>query len=169
MPIYHTLGTIPRKRHIVFRQPDGALLRRGTDRQQGLRRVPRRSSTTCSSRRRSSRVACWRRSTGAPSQTRVPPPALQHGTTASRAALTLDRVPLLFNADVAMSIVAADRDDDDFYRNAQGDEVIYVSDGAGVLETQLGRDRFRRGDYLVIPRGIVYRCALHRTPGAAAW
>ena len=25
MPIYHQLGTIPRKRHIVFRRPDGGL------------------------------------------------------------------------------------------------------------------------------------------------
>ena len=47
--------------------------------------------------------------------------------------------------------------DDFFYRNAQGDEVVFVGDGAGVLETQLGHIPFAQGDYLVIPRGILHR------------
>ena len=60
-------------------------------------------------------------------------------------------MPLLFNTDVAMLFVQPDREDDFFYRNAQGDEIVYVSDGAGVLETQLGDIPFEQGDYLVDP------------------
>ncbi len=120
--------------------------------------VPRRCSTTCSSRPRSWPAACWRRSTGAPKPTGAF--GHRHFRTAQLRAsqsLTLDRVPLLVNADVAMSMALPTADDNFYFRNAQGDEVIYVSDGAGVLETQLGEIDFRRGDYLVIPRGILYR------------
>ena len=49
------------------------------------------------------------------------------------------------------------KDDDFFYRNAQGDELVYVSEGGGVLESAFGELPFRSGDYVVIPRGILHR------------
>jgi homogentisate 1,2-dioxygenase len=70
---------------------------------------------------------------------------------------TLGRTPLLFNGDVALSFVQPAAGDDFFYRNAQGDELIFVSTGMGVLESQMGELPYRPGDYLVIPRGITYR------------
>ena len=48
-----------------------------------------------------------------------------------------------------------EKGDDFFYRNGQGDEIVYVTRGGGVLESQFGELDFRRGDYLVIPRGIM--------------
>ena len=50
-----------------------------------------------------------------------------------------DRVPLLFNADVAIGLVRGAADDEAFYRNAQGDEIVYVTEGAGVLESAARR------------------------------
>ena len=44
-----------------------------------------------------------------------------------------------------------------FYRNARHDEVVYVTRGGGVLESQFGNITYREGDYLVIPRGIIHR------------
>src|SRR5690606_17305049 len=70
---------------------------------------------------------------------------------------TLDRVPLLFNPDIAMLYVAPDEQDAHFYRNAQGDEVVYVASGEGTLETQFGDLPYREGDYVVIHRGIMHR------------
>ena len=64
---------------------------------------------------------------------------------------------MLFNADIAMLYVAPDREDEHFYRNAQGDEVVYVAEGEGTLETQYGDLPFIPGDYLVIHRGILHR------------
>ena len=58
---------------------------------------------------------------------------------------------------MALSFVQPLEDDEHFYRNAQGDEVVYVSDGEGVLESPLGSLPFGRGDYLVMQRGIVHR------------
>jgi homogentisate 1,2-dioxygenase len=69
----------------------------------------------------------------------------------------LDRVPLLFNRDVAIHLVQPDVEDEFFYRNGQGDELVYVSGGSGVLESQFGEIEFGNGDYLVIPRGVMHR------------
>jgi len=85
---------------------------------------------------------------------------LRHFRTAGlppRPSAILDRTPLLFNNDVGALLAQPQAEDDFFYRNGQGDELIFVSDGDGVLETQFGDLPFRRGDYLVIPRGVVHR------------
>ena len=58
---------------------------------------------------------------------------------------TLDRIPLLFNQDVAMLYVEPDVEDAHFYRNAQADELVYVSKGKGTLETRVRRPAVRRG------------------------
>jgi homogentisate 1,2-dioxygenase len=44
-----------------------------------------------------------------------------------------------------------------FYRNAEGDEVVFVHEGHGVVHTILGDLPYRAGDYVVLPRGITYR------------
>ena len=165
MPIYRTLGSIPRKRHMVFRQPDGALHaeeligNKGFVGPSSLLYHLRQPTQVLASRLLA--TLDWRtESDGAFGHRHFKTAQLRRAQS-----LTLDRVPLLMNADVAMSMALPTEDDGFYFRNAQGDEVIYVSDGAGVLETQLGEIDFRRGDYLVIPRGILYR-ARFTEPGA---
>ena len=46
-----------------------------------------------------------------------------------------------------------------YYRNADGDELIFVHRGAGVIETDFGPLRFEKGDYVVMPRAVTYRVA----------
>src|SRR6188472_1632457 len=48
---------------------------------------------------------------------------------------------------------------DFFYRNGEGDEVIFVHEGSGTLETIFGDVPYAEGDYIVIPRGTTYRFA----------
>ncbi len=67
------------------------------------------------------------------------------------------RIPLLFNNDVSMSIVHPSEKVSSFYRNAQADEIVFVSSGEGVLESAFGSITFSSGDYLIIPRGILHR------------
>ena len=47
--------------------------------------------------------------------------------------------------------------EDYFYRNGEGDEVIFVHEGSGTLETIFGDLPYRAGDYVVVPRGTTYR------------
>jgi len=44
-----------------------------------------------------------------------------------------------------------------YYRNADGDELIFVHRGEGTIETDFGPMRFERGDYIVVPRAVTYR------------
>ncbi|HKB90891.1 MAG TPA: homogentisate 1,2-dioxygenase [Opitutaceae bacterium] len=71
----------------------------------------------------------------------------------------LGRVPILFNADMTCYRVRPSRADGefDFFRNGGADEIIFVWHGAGWLETNFGRLRYREEDYIVIPRGTIYR------------
>jgi len=75
----------------------------------------------------------------------------------------LDRLPVLFNQDVAISVVCPTLVRDGFYRNGQGDELIYVAEGEGVLEAAQGEIPFEAGDYLLVPRGLVHRYRLGPT------
>jgi homogentisate 1,2-dioxygenase len=164
MPIYHQLGQVPRKRHIAFRQPGGALYAEELVGNKGFvgpssllyhLRQPTQVTGT-----RLVRAFEWRAD---------PDPAFRHRhfRTSQRAAtrsVTADRLPIVFNSDVAMSFVQPTGQDDYFYRNAQGDEVVYVSQGRGVLESQLGDLDFGPGDYLVVPRGVLHRLRFSEHP-----
>ncbi len=74
------------------------------------------------------------------------------------------RRPLLFNSDVAISIALPTSGQDYFYRNGQGDEVVFVSDGSGRLESVCGHLPYHKGDYVVIPRGIIHRWRADAVP-----
>jgi len=78
--------------------------------------------------------------------------------------LTLDRVPLLFNSDVTLSLARPTATDDTFFRNGQADEMIYVAEGGGTLESAFGEVPYRQGDYVVVPRAIVHRFVLGEGP-----
>lgn len=67
------------------------------------------------------------------------------------------RVALMGNQDVVLSLVCPDRAMDYWYRFAHGDEVLFVHDGTGRLESQFGTLPYRPGDYLVIPTGVMWR------------
>ena len=56
------------------------------------------------------------------------------------------------NGDVRISYVVSDAPSP-YYRNAVGDECVYVEDGTGTVETTFGVLTYRAGDYVVIPRG----------------
>jgi len=64
---------------------------------------------------------------------------------------------LMFNDDVEMAICKPVDEMDGFYRNGEGDEMIFVHEGSGVFETIFGVLPYRRHDYVVIPRGTTYR------------
>ncbi len=164
MPIYHRLGEIPRKRHSAFRQKDGAL---HPEELLGSRGFSGLSSLLyhLQSPTRVLQSNLLRDLVRA----KDPNPALRHrhfrtAELAPTPSAVLDRRMLLFNADVALSVVRPEASDDFFYRNAEGDEIVFVSEGEGVLESVLGELPFGAHDYLVVPRGILHRYRLVRGP-----
>jgi homogentisate 1,2-dioxygenase len=71
------------------------------------------------------------------------------------------RVPLMVNRDCTIG-VAAPRTSltSYFYKNADADELLFIHRGSGTLRTQLGNIPFEYGDYLLIPRGMIYQIEL---------
>ena len=67
------------------------------------------------------------------------------------------RVPLMFNSDVVLSRCRPATQQNDLYRNARADEVIFVQRGFGRLVSMFGVLPFRPMDYIVIPKCTTYR------------
>ncbi len=63
----------------------------------------------------------------------------------------------LKNADVQLGIAKLSSDMTVFIRNGDADEVRFIHSGAGILETDYGDLEYRKGDYVIIPRGTTYR------------
>ena len=157
MTIYHKLGTIPAKRHTVFRRPDGGLYAEELMGHEGFTGTSSllyhtHPPTTIKSARhvRSMELEV------------DPNPMLHHrhfltAKAPQGGSPTLNRTPLLFNQDVALLYVVPDIEDEHFYRNAQADEVVYIASGAGTLQTVFGDLPYHQGDYVVIHRGILHR------------
>jgi homogentisate 1,2-dioxygenase len=165
MPIYHQLGRIPRKRHIAFRGQGGRLLPEELIGNHGFTGPASlvyhlHEPTKVKSVRRL-RCIEWKAE---------PERLLRHRHFRSTQmtpgpSLVFDRVPVMFNGDVGLSVAAPRVTDEVFYRNAQGDEIVFVTEGGGVLESPFGALPFRQGDYVVVPRGILHR---YRFQGDAA-
>jgi homogentisate 1,2-dioxygenase len=70
------------------------------------------------------------------------------------------RKVLMLNDDLKISLAAPTQSFNYFYKNADGDELIFVHEGEGTLQTMFGSIDYVKGDYLLIPRGTVYQLEL---------
>jgi homogentisate 1,2-dioxygenase len=164
MPFYQRLGDLPRKRHSVFRRKDGGLYAEELVGSRGFSGP----SSLLYHLDRPTRVL-ESRVLQEPRRNPDPDAALRHrhfktGALSPTASATLDRTVLFFNADVTLSVVRPRITDDFFYRNAEGDEVVFVGEGEGLVESPMGELPFRPGDYVVIPRGVVHRLRFSAGP-----
>ncbi len=67
---------------------------------------------------------------------------------------------MLYNKDVSISslfLKNEELDEDCFYRCGDCDLLIYIQEGKGILKTNYGNLRFYDGDYIVIPRGVIFQ------------
>jgi len=126
MPIYHSLGQVPRKRHIAFRRPDGGLYAEELMGHEGF--VGTSSllyhvfpPTTVKTARRVKDIV-WE----ADDDTSLRHRHFRTARAKTGGSPTLDRIPLLFNNEIGMLYVEPDEQDAHFYRNSMADEVVYV-------------------------------------------
>ncbi|NEP16688.1 MAG: homogentisate 1,2-dioxygenase [Leptolyngbya sp. SIO4C1] len=174
MTYYRQQGTVPHKRHTQFRQPDGSLYHEtliGADGFAGshslLYHLRPPTAIQALSLVASAEVVFEG----------VGPLRPRHFRTGGRQRLArfraqeeagdrkegdredavTGRVPLLTNENLTISIAMPTEPMSYWYRYAQGDELLFVHSGRGVLESQLGLIDYRPGDYLVIPAGILWR------------
>ncbi len=68
------------------------------------------------------------------------------------------RKTLLVNNTIQIGVAAPMQSMDTyFYKNADADELLFIHKGTGILKTLLGNIPFKYGDYLIIPRGMIYQ------------
>jgi homogentisate 1,2-dioxygenase len=160
MPTYHALGLLPPKRHTALRGEDGALRYEELVGNKGFTgpssllyhlRLPTAVKSV-----RAFRDLAWETEEDRTLRHRH----FRTGPLETGPSAVLDRLPLLFNADLALQMVRPQKEDAFFYRNGQGDEIVFVTEGEGVLESSFGLLPFRSGDYVVIPRGVLHRYRL---------
>ncbi len=158
MPIYHRLGKIPQKRHTQFRKPDGSLYYEqlfGTIGFDGM-------SMLSYHLYRPTMV----REVGKPVD--VSPKVAVENNMKSMMLKGLDIQPkddylesreaILTNSDVTIHLAAPKKSlTEYFYKNTDADELIFIHKGSGTLRTFIGNIDFEPGDYLLIPRGIIYQ------------
>ncbi|GAC1357394.1 MAG: homogentisate 1,2-dioxygenase [Vulcanimicrobiaceae bacterium] len=157
MPSYVAQGSLPHKRHIQFRRPDGGLYAEELFSTKGFESVYsllyhlRPPTATLD-------VRTWER----PPVRFVPNEPLRnrHFLTqkSDRPGTAIEaRVPLVGNSDLTMSVADVTEPMEYFYRNVGGDELLFVHRGSGTLETSFGHLTYGPHDYLVIPCGTTYR------------
>jgi homogentisate 1,2-dioxygenase len=158
MPRYHTLGKIPQKRHTVFKSNEGKFyyeelfgtigfdgmssLMYHTQRPTQVKKVLRSYDVT-------PKIAVAKNMKSL---------SLKGFEVIPEDDFLESRKTILVN-NTCMIVIAAPKKSlrDYFYKNTDSDEVLFIHKGTGKLRTQLGKIDFKYGDYLVIPRGIIYQ------------
>jgi homogentisate 1,2-dioxygenase len=158
MPFYQRLGDVPRKRHIQFRD-NGLLLTEevfGLEGFSGNESILYHLQSPCRVKELGPFEPIereeWVPEAHAHRHLRtwdVPPEGDEIG----------GRRLLMWNEDVEISLCRPAQTMEGFYRNGEGDEVVFVHEGQGTLETIFGNVAYKEGDYVVIPRGTTYRFA----------
>lgn len=158
MPIYHKLGEIPRKRHTQFRKPNGDLYYEqlfGTVGFDGM-------STNMYHEQRPTQVKEIRKKYSvAPkiaNANNIQSYKLRGFEVAPQDDFLESRKIVLTNSDCHIVLAAPRKSTTDyFYKNTDSDEVFFIHKGTGKLRTMLGNLDFSYGDYLVVPRGMIYK------------
>jgi homogentisate 1,2-dioxygenase len=158
MPRYHSLGKIPPKRHTQFRKPDGSLYSEqlfGTIGFDGM------YTNSYHVHRPTMVKAIKNQYSVAPKiakQNNIQSYRFRGFQIAPKNDYLESRKAVLTNSDCTI-IFAAPKNSvtDYFYKNTDSDELLFVHKGSGKLRTHLGNLDFKYGDYLLIPRGIIYQ------------
>ncbi len=170
MPIYHKLGKIPHKRHITFEKPGGGYYYEqlfGTEGFVGMSALMYHiyRPTMVKEIVNSYSVA--------------PKIVIEHNIMARKLrgfqAPAADdylqsRIPLFVNNDCTIGVAAPRKSVTDyFYKNGDHDEMLFIHKGSGKLRSQMGTIPFEYGDYLIIPRGMIYQLEFDGTDNRILW
>ncbi len=158
MPIYHSLGQIPAKRHTVFRKPDGALYAEELVSTEGFSSMYSLVYHT--------HPPTIVKELGTPYSVEPKIAREKHLKHTSLLGFNIkpekdyleSRKIVLVNSDLQISLAAPTESMTTyFYKNSQADEVLFIHKGSGTLKTGFGKIYFKYGDYIVVPRGTIYQ------------
>ncbi len=164
MALYHKLGQIPNKRHIVFNKPNGGIFAEQLISSEGFS-----AEYTLTYHHHPPTLV-----THIGEIFSVAPQFIENDLMVKRSFDGFDIKPagdflssrkiVLGNNDVYIALAApVEKSSDIFYKNSQAHEMIFVHKGSGILRTMLGQIAFTPGDHLMIPKGITYQMSFDDT------
>lgn len=158
MPHYHTLGTIPHKRHTQFQKPDGTLYAEELVSTEGFSNdyslvyhnyPPTQIIKTDKPIHVQPIIA---------EENMLQHRSFEGFNIKPEKDFLHSRKAILVNKDCHIIVAAPQQTMGSyFYKNADADEIIFIHEGSGILKTMYGNIDFGYGDYLIIPRGTVYQ------------
>jgi homogentisate 1,2-dioxygenase len=164
MPHYYKLGSIPEKRHVQFRKPDGSLYSEQLFSTEGFSNdysllyhhypptgiIAQDEPVNVQPRIAEEKMLKHR--------------SFEGFNVKPEADYLKSRKPILVNNDCHVVVAAPQQSMTNyFFKNADADEVLFVHEGTGILKTIYGNIEFGYGDYLVIPRGTIYQMHFNST------
>ncbi len=156
MPFYQQRGKAPNKRHIQFRDNDGNLYWEELISREGFSsiysNVYHKNPPTVVNKVgdfNPLKLKAW-------TETHRHHHLTTHGLDSSGDDISA-RIPLFFNSDCVLYKAHVDSSMTEYYRNGHHDEVIFVHEGSGTMNTNFGRLEIGSGDYVVIPRGVIWK------------
>ena len=158
MPLYHKLGKIPRKRHTTFKKPNGGYYYEqlfGTEGFTGMSSLlyhiyrPTMISKILEPVDVQPTIAVEKNMT---------PRKLISFEVPPKNDFLESRIVLMLNSDLQIGVAAPCQSMTEyFYKNGEADELLFIHKGSGILKTLLGNIPFEYGDYLLMPRGMIYQ------------
>jgi homogentisate 1,2-dioxygenase len=163
MAYYRSVGAVPPTRHTQHRDEQGTLYREELMGEEGFS-----SDSSLLYHRGVPSAIVDAQVWDLPDQTRSPNHPLKprhlrlhtlfpHPGEGAGACPVEGRRMILGNNDVRIAYVVTGTDPSPLYRNAIGDECVYVQSGSGTVETVFGVISYRTGDYVLIPRATDHR------------
>ena len=158
MPFYQKRGSIPNKRHTVFRQEKGSLYQEelfGTEGFSGMSSIlyhihpPTQVAEMGEAYSIEPKIAV---------SNNLKALSFQGFDIKPEADYVKSRKTLFVNNDLNIGLAAPSKFSNGYYfKNADADEMIFIHAGSGTFRSPFGEIRFEYGDYLVIPRGTIYQ------------
>lgn len=158
MPFYQRIGQVPPKRHTQFRKPDGSLYAEELISTEGFSSIysivyHNYPPTMIKQIGKSIDISPKYVTTD-----NITPRCLQGFNVQPKDDYLESRVVLFGNNDVNVAVAAPKKSMTDyFFKNSEGDEIIFVHHGSGTMKSIYGELQFKYGDYIVVPRGTIYQ------------
>jgi len=160
MSFYRSKGLIPLKRHTVFKKADNSIYYEELISRKGFSSI----YTNAYHLRMPTRLC----SVGKMYPINIKSAAKKHKARhiltqniVNKGDIIYDRIPLLFNNDVIIYKSHVNKSMESFYRNAHFDELLYIQSGVGTLATNFGELKIKKGDYIVIPSGVIWKLLIN--------
>ena len=162
MPFYQKNGQIPSKRHIQFKNKEGQLLWEELISREGFSNIysnvyHKNPPTSIKS------IGEFKEMELIPKNAKHRHRHIITSKLKSDGNAISSRIPLFFNSEITISKAHVNNSMVSVYRNGCADEVLFIHEGKGIFQSNFGNIELKPGDYLVIPRGIIWKIDIQKT------